>query len=267
MAHFIRNIAHHLPESMKNCIVRAGLMSGFLSNKDLITTPDGQIFDVPQTMHPVDARALSKGLYEEDEIALLRESFLEEQGTIIEVGANIGVVARYAMGHKLNVGGTYICVEPNPNSFPALQTNMKRAEQQYPGRHVQTVQAAIGNTANGTEADFYVRRNLSSGLAGLVKPKRSDQTIKTNIISLSHLITQSPSSSISLICDAEGGEIPIIQDSEALTKIRQIAVELHEPKLTGSDITPAMMVDCLQQQGFSLGRQVKDSYYFSRILQ
>ena len=72
--------------------------------RDRMESPDGQIFDVPATMNANDCLAIFTGTYEHDETQLLRRWFFSDH-TIVEVGANIGVVSRYAFMEKLQEGG------------------------------------------------------------------------------------------------------------------------------------------------------------------
>jgi hypothetical protein len=75
--------------------------------------PDGDFIYTPLKMNWQDRRALFNGKYEADEVAIMDR--FQKVDVIIEAGANIGFVARHAMA-RLNPGGIYIAVEPNPAS-------------------------------------------------------------------------------------------------------------------------------------------------------
>ena len=262
---FMVGVGQMLPRPVKQLIYWAVAWLPFLY-RNVVQTPDGQVFDVPKPMRPVDFWMLRAGKYEAPEISTIREFFAPEQGTIIEIGAHIGIVGRYAIAEKLLDGGTYIAVEPNPASHAALERNMARAGQKYTGRTIRIVKKAVDEPSReGQEATFNVRPGLGSGLATLRKRCAREVTIPVPLTSLSTLVAESPSPSISLICDAEGGEIPIItQDAAALSQIRQIAVELHGTESTGSPVSPDMMIAELKRQGFKHGGCIHHTHYFSR---
>jgi hypothetical protein len=82
----------------------------------------GQVFDVPAEPGRLSL-ALALGQYEKDELFILDS--LGSWQNIIEIGANIGVVSRFAFLNNLDLDGRYICVEPNPHSIPYLVSPKK----------------------------------------------------------------------------------------------------------------------------------------------
>jgi FkbM family methyltransferase len=268
MVSLIRRAARRLPQPVKNGIRQAATTLSFMYNRGSVTTPDGQTFDVPSKINPSDYFALRQGNYERDEIGVLKHFFRPEKGMIIEAGANLGVVARYAIAEKLARGGTYVCIEPNPTAFDTLEANMQRASIAYPDHDIRIKKAAVGAPSqDGTEATFFSRPNLGSGLRDLVKAGAHEVAVRVPVVSLSRVIAENPSNSISFICDAEGGEIPIIyQDQAALRKVRQIAIELHGPKVTGRSETPNDMIEQLASQGFRREGGIHATHYFARRL-
>jgi FkbM family methyltransferase len=233
-------------------------------------TPNGFVNTNPQK-NQSELLSLAIGKYEQDELSILRAHFLSAS-TIIEIGSNIGVVAGEAIETRLSSYGRMICIEPNPFAIPTLKKNLDRSlERQAPyGRPmVDIVNAALCSpkVVAGELIDFFARPNLSSGLAGQVKPMGDElPTEKVRAISLSGILEMfNITSSYSLIIDAEGAEIPMVfQDAAALKNCTQIAIEIHSPDLTGSDKTVQDIVAELTRIGFAQRAKIGSNYYFER---
>lgn len=230
--------------------------------------PDGMVFATPITMNDIDFVEICAGFYEADERHILRRHF-RAADTVIEIGANIGVVSHYVLRDKLNPDGRLICVEPNPTAVASLNTNLQRSLWVSRESHsVDIVEAAlVAPRVAGRLENFNMRANLSSGLETHLAPSELDgRMVAVDTVSLSGLLydydVQGP---YSLICDAEGAEISmILEDGTALDLCEQMAIELHDPKLTGSVITPSDLLEELQDRGFTLAGQAGQTYYLSR---
>lgn len=233
-----------------------------------IVTADREVYHVPSDISFECFRDLARGIYETHEKYLLWRHFMDAS-TIVDLGANIGVVGRAAMA-KLDTDGTYIAVEPNPSSLKALEKNLRSGSTRYTGLflgRIAVVNAAIGQPINGHDvAEFLQRPNLSSGLVGQVAACANDSApIAVPLKSLRQVLdAHKVSGEYSLICDIEGGEIPLIEDKEALRHCSQMLIELHEPELTGQNVTPAEMLDTLFDQGFVHQGQSGNVHYLCR---
>jgi FkbM family methyltransferase len=236
-----------------------------MSWRNRITTPDGQVFDIPSTMNANECLAVYGGNYEADETRIIRE-WMQPDSTIVEIGCNIGFVGRYAFTEKLLDSGTYICVEPNPVPGPALRRNMERAERQCPGRRFEIVSAAIrGGGDQRVDVQFVVRKNQTSAAVGQIPHEKMEQIISVPSMSLTTLLRTYAPNGASLICDAEGAEIDMIfKDGEAFQHIRQIAIELHEPAFTGRAERPDIMLDRLKSLGFTCKARMGNTCYLIR---
>lgn len=227
--------------------------------------PNGQWYDIPKNFHPMDYLGLFNGNYEKAESQILKDNF-EDDRLIIEIGANIGVVTRMACETKLKESGIYVCVEANPLPIPYLKKNLSRMD--IP-RDIRIVEAAIGVPHfEGETQTFFQRNNLSSGLGSTLKPDPIKETrIEVPVRSLSSIVDEfAGNADYSLICDAEGAEISILsQDSIALQKCKQIAIELHHPELTGQSVTPSDMIEKIKTLGFHHVRALEDTHYFKRV--
>ena len=230
---------------------------------DRVSTPDGYVFSLPPNMHLADIWRLVSGRYERCETTLLREYF---QGgkSIIDLGSNIGFIARKAYNTKLSAGGHMICVEPNPVSFPSLRQNMNRSISS--DRQVTFINAAVGKKANdnGT-SDFILRNRLSSALTACTKQHRRDHRniIQVPVLSLAEIVNKI-TTPYSLIMDVEGGECDIVHEYNTLQGCAEILAELHDSSFTGRKETPDIMAGQIKDQGFSLEAQSGNCYYFRR---
>ena len=127
--------------------------------------PDGMVFDTPPGMNNPDFLAMLMGRYEAAERSVLRRHF-KAADTIIEIGANIGVVTHSVIRDKLQPHGRMICVEPNPDVIPSLASNIERSLMRFASEaDVSLVQAALSAPrAAGDIANFNARSGLCSGL-------------------------------------------------------------------------------------------------------
>lgn len=230
--------------------------SALLRPSESQLTLAGDFFYTPSDFNPISRLDLFTGAYERDEIALL--SRLNPVNVMIELGANIGVVARQAFKH-LNPGGLYVAVEANPDSITPLVHNMQLTEQIYnDGRKAIVVNAAVVEPAlAGRKAPFVVKRNLSSALLGdadvdtpLKRKQRIEQVSTTTLTTL--LQHYAPAErDIALICDIEGAEKFLYEkEGAALKRIPQIIVELHDPHISGFTETANDMLRGFEKQGF-----------------
>jgi len=221
---------------------------------------DGRDFRVPEQMSPADVINLFRGAYEREEIAVLRKYFAPA-ARLVEIGANIGVVSRIAYEEKLAPGGSMICVEPNPATFPFLSRNIL----EVPGKAISFRNVAVGIiNGSGPRAEFRQRNNLSSGLTRHLKYTPDAEAIQVGIQPLSEII-KDVAGPYGLICDAEGAEIEMIErEPDALAHCNQAMFEFHDPDLTGLPETPDIMIQKLEKLGLILRARIDNSCYFSR---
>ncbi len=241
-----------------------------INNLGFAYSPDlGRVYTSPTTATG-SWWHLTLGRYERDEKTILTQHFATAS-TIVEVGSNIGYISRLALS-KLASNGRLICVEPNPNSIPALKKNIDlelRREWLYANLSVTVENAALCAPTDEVAGfqDFYARPDLSSGLVKQVKVRERESEIKTvPVTSLSSLLNKHGIDGFySLIMDAEGAEIPLLyQDSEALRRCTQIAIELHEPALTGQPTSVEDMRGRLKVLGFQEQANHGSNFYFVR---
>lgn len=224
--------------------------------------PDGNWFNVPKGFHPWDYFHLWTGAYEGPEIKILKDHFKPDD-TIIEIGANIGVVSCTALKTKLGDHGKLILVEANPWALPSLETNIRSAAN---GHDVRILPVAVGApTSDNETACFLQKMSLGSSLGQTMRSDKNTKSVEVPLRSLSSIVNEHAQDGYSLICDAEGAEILILEkDAHALDSCRQIAIELHHPRQTGRDVTPEQMVTQLEALGFRNRHMDHNTYYFDR---
>ena len=229
--------------------------------------PDNQFFNYPRYMHPTDLSALREGQYENAEIRLMHSHF-QPADLIVEIGANIGVVARYAFLRKLNHNGTYVCIEPNRFAHKALRANMELARKQRPHNYFKIIQAALC-APGGTQgwAKFKARRHLTSSLEGQVEIEGPQITIRTPAKSFGQLMTPYAGKDVSLICDVEGAELFMLRDPQGFTSVTQIMIELHGPALTNRpDMSIDRMLKQIEELGFETRARRDNTFYLARTV-
>lgn len=247
--------------------MRFALLKALTRVMGRVTTPNNGSFRLPRNFHPYDFWGLHRGVYEDAETEILDKEF-QPDDLIIEIGSNIGFIARRACA-KLRPSGTLVCIEANPAVLPYLEANVAELRGRF---DVHVVGAAIGAPETEGENRFFRQRNsLTSGLGEVATEVDGDKSkdILVPVRSLSSVVEafDKDGKGYSLVCDAEGAEILIFtKDLGSLSRCRQIAIELHEPAMTGSDMTPEDMVQVLEGIGFTHGRVVEKTHYFRRGL-
>jgi FkbM family methyltransferase len=184
-----------------------------------------------------------------DEVYGQGEMNIAPQGTIVDVGANIGLFSIWAATRC--EGGRVIAVEPSPRMADFLRKNAARNR-----KSVTVIQAACGGaqgkgalyTPYGDEA-----RNTLNTLDSSV-PARALADVE--ILTLEELFKRSDIETCDFLkLDCEGSEYDIVLNSppRVLEKIHQIALEYH-PGLKRSH-TPEKLQEFLGEHGFMARRQ------------
>ncbi len=252
-------------------LIKTGLrtaVGAFNSTFGVAITPEGNLISTPRQMNPATYLAIVRGGYERAELSLLQQ--FTAASTIVELGANIGIVTTAAL-NKLSTTGRIVCVEPNPDSLPALSRNIERALQRQAGYmkpDVRIIHAAVGNDGGTTQ--FIRRAGLDSGLVGQVSLRDDDApAVDVPVKTLSQILKESNiHGPYSLVCDIEGGEIPLMyDDADALQKCVEMVIELHPTSLTGSDIDQTQMLGRLESLGFKQKANVANTYLLQRSFQ
>ncbi len=134
--------------------------------------------------------------------------------TIIDIGAHIGITARYFK--KLFPNSTVICYEPNPDTFLLLKKNTQKLKK------INLINSAVHDFTGKTQLTV-TGRAWSDSLFKQDKGKK----ININVVSASDICHQH----VDLLkIDAEGSEYAIIRDlnqSGTIANVDRIVMEYH----------------------------------------
>jgi FkbM family methyltransferase len=154
--------------------------------------------------------------------------------TVLDAGASVGDFALRA-SRLVGRTGRVIAVEPNPPALAYLRSNVERNR----ASNVTIVEAAL-DSAEGTV-----------GLAGEGTTAHIDRTHpeETGVArtTLDALADRYCAGRIDVVkMDIEGGELDALTGQRVLASVREIALELHGPKVTGPTL------ELLRASGFAL---------------
>lgn len=187
-----------------------------------VWTRAGWISVLPGEMSPRVKAMLLFNLYEAAELRAIRR-FLPVEATVVELGANRGIVSSAIIGRRST--GALVCVEANSE----LSQSWRRAVGNAP--NVDLVAAAIVEDENSP-----VFLHISEdGLASRVELEhtcvpRPPSVVRVEGVRLSSLLQRFRIDRYFLVSDIEGGEIAFIlgSDRRALDLCDGMIIELHD---------------------------------------
>jgi FkbM family methyltransferase len=146
---------------------------------------------------------------------------LPSDSVIIDIGANIGVFALYAIHQGANKVFAY---EPNSASFQCLQKNIER--------NGLALKISAHQLAVTSKPDQQVKFPVASSVYNSVLANDSDQEYEiVNTTSLDRIAQSLQTIDLAKI-DCEGGEYDILFNShDVLNKIQQLKLEYHNAQL------------------------------------
>lgn len=138
-------------------------------------------------------------------------------GTLLDVGGNIGVVARW----WLKSGGTrVISVEPEPENADLLRQNLASF-----GVRATVIEAAAVNREAPVSMDLFITNGVNKG-SHTLRPTRGREKITVRTVPLSALIETYEPDVVKI--DIEGGEFTLIREILSLPlHVRRLAIEYH----------------------------------------
>jgi FkbM family methyltransferase len=145
--------------------------------------------------------------------------------SLLDLGANIGVATLW-LSRRLDGIERIACVEPAPESFRLLQTNL--------GRNVRGATAI--NAAVVAESGAYrLAEDQVPGLARVV-PEEAGCAGSLEALTINELLDQADMESVDLLkIDIEGSELPIFERAgDWATRVGAILGEVHEPLTVAS---------------------------------
>lgn len=221
-----------------------------LSDDNLMIFRDFVLFKSP-LISDLILKSIKKGSYEIDEINIVLEKGCDDD-TFLELGGSIGAMSICAKNKFPD--SKYICFEANPHLIDIIAAN-----QELNNIHTWIVNAAVGK-ANKT-TNFYISANIWASSLGYLK--NATEVAKIDLVAFNDLVDGIKPSF--LICDIEGGEYQIFDDSLNLSSINKICIEIHPEK----DLKNIKLYDYFIARGFkSLQPRPASSsggvYFFSR---
>ena len=183
-------------------------------------------------------------------LAILREIYFERAydtpfridpaGTVLDVGANVGVFTIIA-AKELVPRGQVIAIEPNPEAAAVLRQNLENN-----GIHNVRVIEAAASTQDG-----HTQLHMGSTSLGpsICSNGNGYGSLNVRTVDLRKIVEATHRVDL-LKLDIEGGEWPILFDSgtDMWKKIRRIAMEYHLDAAVGK--TPADLARHVSQLGF-----------------
>lgn len=201
--------------------------------------------------HPLWCRADSTDELVFDQIFIEREysclADLRDVDLIIDCGANVGYSSAYLLTRF--PASRVIAVEPNPETFRALERNL----QPYGGRVT-----AIRSGVWSHPADLTIESAPYRGggaWATQVRECRPGEAAEMHAVDIPTLLRGSGRDRISLLkMDIEGAEAVVFGHGcdEWLPLVDNIVIELHDDSSFG-EATPVFM-DAIARRGFAVGR-------------
>ena len=178
-----------------------------------IVTVAGVQIRVGRHMSPRVERAVSRGLYEQDELRLIGE-VLSPGDVVLEVGAGIGLVSAYC---AKRIGSSRVfAYEANPDLEP-------RIRETYSLNQVRPTLEMCAVGAQAGKVTLYRGRHLWS--SSILRPTGSVRPVEVPVKALSEIARDIRPTL--LIVDVEGAEGELF-DRAHLPTVTRIIVELHE---------------------------------------
>lgn len=188
------------------------------------------------------AAALFFKTYESSEIRFIEKYLNNYSGTIVELGASIGVMSSFVS--KNNPEATIYAFEADERFIPIIEHNHKINAI----TNVIVTNAIIGVAGY----EFTVGEDNTKG-----KIQKSN-AINSKNVNLKDLLTKKNiETDFVLISDIEGAEYFVIFESEAevFKNCNMMILELHDIEIDGNVITPEIMIAKIKSLGFTIVAQ------------
>ncbi len=196
------------------------------------------------------------GFYEAAEIRLINK-FMRNDLPVIELGSSSGIVSSFASSKIRNQ--KMICVEGNPELISFIEKNVTSVNDQIDLKVLNRV-IAYGED----EIDFQVSKNTtSSSLVGNSSQEHVDnQIVRVKTTTLKNITEENDIREYVLISDIEGAEYMVLNnDKEALSKCRQIIIELHDAS-NGKDYSINSLQSLIIDLGFKQSQKDGNAFVF-----
>jgi FkbM family methyltransferase len=187
---------------------------------------------------------LTKGT--EPDIQHLCAQLLRPEMTVMDVGANVGLLTR-EFCRQAGPSGRVYAFEPDPMTFQFLEFNTRSFKNRV------LTQCAISDN----QGPALLHLNFTSGTGNsLLNQSHSKESVPVNCISLDEFLKQRGNPSVDVIkIDVEGAELGVLrgmrQTMARLPRLKVI-IEYCPANLSGAGVAPREVFDELRSQKFNL---------------
>lgn len=141
----------------------------------------------------------------------------KDGGTLLDIGGNIGVVARWWLK---NGGDRVISVEPEPENATLLRKNLEEF-----GERALVIEAAAVNQTAPERLNLFLNNGTNKG-AHTIRETRGRGTVEVKTVRLADLIREHNPNAVKI--DIEGGEFQLIDEILSLPEsVSRFAIEYH----------------------------------------
>jgi len=187
---------------------------------------------------------LTKGT--EPDIQHLCAQLLRPRMTVMDVGANVGLLTRQFC-QRVGKGGRVYAFEPDPLTFRFLEFNTQ------PFKNKELTQFAVSDN----QGPALLHLNFTSGTGNsLLTQGHSTESVPVNCISLDEFLKQRGNPSVDVIkIDVEGAELSVLRGMrQTMARLPglKVIIEYCPANLSGAGVTPREVFDELRSQKFNL---------------
>jgi FkbM family methyltransferase len=232
------NLPTHLTMPPKGPLRKLALwgVNRFLGLKHLKLPPD---FPLHQRL-----TILQKGI--EPDIRHLCSKYVSKGMTVIDVGANAGLITRHFC-RLVGANGKVYSFEPDPLVFQFLEFNTR------PFSNKELIQSAVSDN----NKPMQLHLNSCSSLGNSLFNKASSiESVSVPCISLDEFLKSRGQPRVDVVkIDTEGAELSVLRGMRqtiARLPALKIIIEYAPQNLKGAGITPLAMIDELRSHQFSL---------------
>lgn len=210
---------------------------------------------LPVMDQPGFANALLRGKYEAEEAALIL-SHLPPDRPVIELGGSLGIVSAL-IGSRLGAGVPHVIVEANGALLPACAANAGAGTR----AGVELRQAAV--FYGGPVARFAAGGNIHANRLAEAEGAGVIEVPAVTLESLWRGIGQPEG--FSLVCDIEGGEVPmVLAEPEVLAHAGVVIMELHPLVYADGEATVSKIVARMAEAGLHQRARLRDVVLWQR---
>ena len=187
---------------------------------------NGLSFEVPKSLTTRITRGyFAEGKIEVDEQYLVKKH-VAPQATVLELGANLGVVSS-VVNRMLTNPENQVVVEANPTIIPYLEANKKNNHCAF---HIENC-----IVSDQKETLFFFGNSISSG--GIINKNDSgkQQAIKVKGVTLADLQEKHHLTFDTLVMDIEGAEYNLLKEIEPYLPQFQLIIFEQHPTILDSD--------------------------------